>query len=116
MAGALKFMSSEPLLLALSLVTDSRDTKARSASWSRARPVVMPVGTTPVIVAVWPISVRSTSVKMTGMVAVSASLLVFSVRAVASIALMSGVSLVPVMVMLTSWLASPPFPSSTITK
>ena len=66
----------EPLVLPLTLVTVPGLTSANKAGVSRVRPVVIPEATTFVMLAVWPTSVKSTSVKVTGMEAVSAGLAV----------------------------------------
>ena len=73
------------------------------------------LATTPVILAVWPMSVRSTSVKVTGMEAVSAAVFVCSLKLVATMALMVGASFVPVAVTVTFWVVVPPWPSPMVT-
>ena len=88
------------------------------------RPVVMPEATTPVIDTVW-WSLRSTSVKVTVPLAVSSAVepvglgwlgLVRSVIVPVCVPLvMTGVSLVPVTVIVTGWVTTPPWPSSTCT-
>ena len=85
---------------------------------------MVPEATTPVIVTVW-WSLRSTSVKVTVPVAVSLAVepvgfgcgvLNRSVIAPAcSPLVMTGVSLVPVTVIVTGWVTMPPWPSSTCT-
>ena len=61
--------------------------------------MVIPLATTLVMLAVWPTSVRSASVKTTGILAVSTAVFVCSFKAVSGLAIVAtGSSLVPVMV------------------
>ena len=72
--------------------------------------MVTPVATTPVTAAVWPVLVRSRSVKVTGMVDVSAAVSVRSVRSFWAMAAMVGASLVPVTVMTMVSVSEPGVP------
>ena len=82
---------------------------------SSARPVVAPLLVTLVIVAAWPTLPRSTSVKVTAMVDVSAAVSVCSFRLVgviAGIAGIAGLSLEPVIVTTKVCVATGPSLSS----
>ncbi len=86
------------------LSTDSGVTSASSCAFvSPASPAVAPARVTAVIAAVYPVSDRSTSVNVTGIVAVNELVSADSVSGVAAIALITGASLVPVMVIVTGW-------------
>ena len=83
----------------MALVTVPGVTSARRAVESRVRPVVTPEGTTAETAAVWPMSVRSRSVKVTAMVDVSAVVPVCSARSFWAMTSTTGASFVPVIVM-----------------
>ena len=87
---------AEPAALATNPGVTSA-TRSLSESVSPLAPA--PVTTTPVTVAVCPTSLRSTSLNVTGMVAVSRLVSICSLRSVCPIAPTTGASLVPVMVM-----------------
>ena len=96
-------------------VTAPGVTSAINAASSSARPVVVPVATAPVMVAVWPTSDRSRSVKVTGIVVVSGAVSVCSARPCCAMSAISGASLLPVTVTTTSCEVTPPWWSSTFT-
>ena len=81
--------------------------RAALSAASGKSPVVTPPATTSLMVAVWPVSARSTSVKVTGIEVVRPAEVVGSVRSFWAIAAIAGASSVPVIVITTVCVSLP---------